>query len=314
MRQKCRLANGCPCGENPVETGDSASTSAASVSCLPACDDLEPPVSGVGHETQSVEAVSNTHSDSPMRDVDSTSEPSHRLSSRVVRRQMNSSALVSTVLLPANIVDCGPPRHNWLDGDRLLQLLDPDDPGNIAMFREHWSQGVPIIVSNCDRHLNKKLWNPEAFLKSFGSRANDLVDCGRNVVLVGHQMRRFWEGFECVGKRLRDSHGQPMILKLKDWPATEDFAEMLPDWFADLLQALPLPEYTDRTGSLNLVSRLPGFFVRPDLGPKMYNAYGSALSPRTGSTNLHLDISDAVNLMVYVGIPHDEKQKHTQGQ
>lgn len=37
----------------------------------------------------------------------------------------------------------------------------------------------------------------------------------------------------------------------------------------------------------------------------MYNAYGSAMDPSKGTTNLHLDISDAVNVMVYVGIPKD---------
>lgn len=36
-----------------------------------------------------------------------------------------------------------------------------------------------------------------------------------------------------------------------------------------------------------------------------YNAYGSASHPTKGTTNLHLDISDAVNVMVYVGIPKD---------
>lgn len=40
------------------------------------------------------------------------------------------------------------------------------------------------------------------------------------------------------------------------------------------MENLPLPEYTKRDGRLNLASRLPNFFVRPDLGPKMYNAYG----------------------------------------
>jgi len=34
----------------------------------------------------------------------------------------------------------------------------------------------------------------------------------------------------------------------------------------------------------------------------MYNAYGSADHPSEGTTNLHLDVSDAVNVMVYVGI------------
>lgn len=44
--------------------------------------------------------------------------------------------------------------------------------------------------------------------------------------------------------------------------------------FDDLMANIPLPEYTRRDGKLNLASRLPNYFVRPDLGPKMYNAYG----------------------------------------
>jgi len=44
--------------------------------------------------------------------------------------------------------------------------------------------------------------------------------------------------------------------------------------FDDLMKNIPLPEYTRRGGKLNLASRLPNYFVRPDLGPKMYNAYG----------------------------------------
>lgn len=104
---------------------------------------------------------------------------------------------------------------------------------------------------------------------------------------------------------------------------------------------LPLPEYTKRDGRLNLASRLPDFFVRPDLGPKMYNAYGedtarvatrvaarvrlsvltlifvltgliSTEDRKVGTTNLHLDVSDAVNVMVYVGIPQDESD-HERG-
>ena len=50
---------------------------------------------------------------------------------------------------------------------------------------------------------------------------------------------------------------------------------------------------------------MPPFFVRPDLGPKMYIAYGNALHPEVGTTNLHIDMSDACNVMVYVGIPED---------
>ena len=65
-----------------------------------------------------------------------------------------------------------------------------------------------------------------------------------------------------------------MLLKLKDWPPSDDFSDLLPQHFNDLMQALPLPEYTRREGMLNVVSRLPDFLVKPDLGPKMYIAYG----------------------------------------
>ena len=38
------------------------------------------------------------------------------------------------------------------------------------------------------------------------------------------------------------------------------------------------------------------------VGPKIYNAYASVLySDHSGSTRLHLDAADAVNIMVYAG-------------
>jgi lysine-specific demethylase 3 len=124
-------------------------------------------------------------------------------------------------------------------------------------------------------------------------------------LLSNQPMKKFWDGFEHVNKRLKDEKGNPMLLKLKDWPPGEDFAEMLPSRFKDLMACLPLTEYTHRTGRLNLAARLPDNFVKPDLGPKMYIAYGSGVHLDKGTTNLHLDISDAVNLMVYVGVPKD---------
>jgi hypothetical protein len=37
----------------------------------------------------------------------------------------------------------------------------------------------------------------------------------------------------------------------------------------------------------------------PFAGPKMYNAHGSKQGNRHGSTNLHMDLTDAVNVMVW---------------
>ena len=100
----------------------------------------------------------------------------------------------------------------------------------------------------------------------------------------------------------------------QDWPPGDDFAELLPTRYSDLMKALPLPDYTHRAGRLNLAGRLPDCFVRPDLGPKMYNAYGSALLSTKGTTNLHLDVSDAANVMVYVGLPKEaNSEEHIKG-
>lgn len=114
--------------------------------------------------------------------------------------------------------------------------------------------------------------------------------------------------FKHETERLKNKDGYPRLLKLKDWPPGDDFSEILPTRFQDLMNALPLPDYTHRDGKLNLTARLPSYFVPPDLGPKMYIAYGSTHYPNQGTTNLHLDTSDAVNVMVYAGIVEDEKE------
>nr|XP_015837929.1 PREDICTED: probable JmjC domain-containing histone demethylation protein 2C isoform X2 [Tribolium castaneum] len=195
--------------------------------------------------------------------------------------------------------------HSWLCDGKLLRLSDSTHKDNYKIFQDQWKRGQPVIVSDVTKNLNKDLWNPEAFARDFGDEKNDLINCMTGNLVPNQPMRKFWEGFDHFSKRLKDDRGNPMLLKLKDWPPGEDFAEMLPSRFSDLMKVLPLSEYTHRTGRLNLASRLPDCFVRPDLGPKMYNAYGSALHPSKGTTNLHLDISDAVNVMVYVGIPKD---------
>uniref|UniRef100_A0A0A9WZN2 [histone H3]-dimethyl-L-lysine(9) demethylase n=2 Tax=Lygus hesperus TaxID=30085 RepID=A0A0A9WZN2_LYGHE len=195
--------------------------------------------------------------------------------------------------------------HGWLCDGRLLRLLDSDNTNNYQAFQDQWKRGQPVMISEVTKGLDAALWTPESFGRDFGDTKNDLVNCMTGDTVPNQPMRKFWDGFDMVSKRLKDDSGNPMILKLKDWPPGEDFAEMLPSRFSDLMKALPMSEYTHRTGRLNLASRLPECFVRPDLGPKMYTAYGSAVHPSAGTTNLHLDISDAVNVMVYVGIPSD---------
>ncbi|XP_051514109.1 lysine-specific demethylase 3B-like isoform X3 [Myxocyprinus asiaticus] len=198
--------------------------------------------------------------------------------------------------------------HSWLCDGRLLCLQDPSNSNNWKIFRECWKQGQPVLVSGIDKKLKSNLWKPEVFSEEFGDQDVDLVNCRNCAIISDVKVRDFWDGFQVISKRLQGGDGQPMVLKLKDWPPGEDFRDMMPTRFDDLMDNLPLPEYTKRDGRLNLASRLPNFFVRPDLGPKMYNAYGliSTEDRKVGTTNLHLDVSDAVNVMVYVGIPEGD--------
>ncbi|XP_052890260.1 lysine-specific demethylase 3A isoform X1 [Anopheles moucheti] len=199
--------------------------------------------------------------------------------------------------------------HEWLCNGKLLRLLNPLDVHNYRIFHEQWERGQPVMVSAVSSKMDMDLWMPASFGRDFGEDVNDLINCFNGKIVRGHQMKVFWDGFEEIGERLVDERERPMMLKLKDWPPGDDFAEMMPTRFYDLMKSLPLAEYTRREGRLNLASRLTSFFVRPDLGPKMYSAYGSALHPTKGTTNLHLDISDAVNVMVYVGVPKDAPRR-----
>lgn len=227
-------------------------------------------------------------------------------------------AKVKAELLPIRVMNLAESKsvypdtpHSWLCDGKLLRLHDPLNPNNLQMFQEQWSRGQPVLVSDVTKKLKRELWTPESFSADFGEKKHDVVNC-INGDVISIPMKKFWDGFNPL-KRQKDDKGQPMLLKLKDWPPDENFATMLPERFDDLMDALPLKEYTHRNGRLNLAGRLPSCFVRPDLGPKMYNAYGSALHPTKGTTNLHMDISDAVNVMVYVGIPkgivHTEETK-----
>ncbi|CAB4062893.1 KDM3 [Lepeophtheirus salmonis] len=162
--------------------------------------------------------------------------------------------------------------HEWLCDGRLLILNDPTCSGNKKLFQDQWKRGQPVLVE---------------------------------ILAIFDTIYDFWNGFERVQDRLKDSRGNPMLLKLKDWPPTLDIADYIPKRYNEFISSLILPEYTQREGYLNLASFIPKFFLRPELGPKMYIAYGSALYSDKGSTNLHIDMSDAVNLLVHVGMSED---------
>ncbi|XP_067908532.1 probable JmjC domain-containing histone demethylation protein 2C isoform X3 [Heterodontus francisci] len=200
--------------------------------------------------------------------------------------------------------------HSWLCDGFLLWLQDPGNPSNWKIFRECWRQDQPVLVSGLHKKLNSNVWKPESFREEFRDQKVDLVNCKDGSIISSLRIEDFWDGFEDLTKRLKSKSGESMLLKLKDWPFGEDFRTMMPSRYDDLMKNLPVPEYCDPEGNLNLASRLPNFFVRPDLGPKLYSAYGQSTVKEHGTTNLHLDIADVVNVLVYVTVPKGNGNNH----
>jgi len=68
-----------------------------------------------------------------------------------------------------------------------------------------------------------------------------------------------------------------------------------------------MPEYMHPTGgALNLAASLPAQYIPPDLGPKGYIAFGREQEHEgegDSVTRLHLDLSDAINIVCHVQRP-----------
>jgi hypothetical protein len=68
------------------------------------------------------------------------------------------------------------PSHSWLCDGRLLHLMDAASPANLALFQYQWARGQPVLISNSNRYLDRRLWHPRAFLKDFGHLRSDLIN------------------------------------------------------------------------------------------------------------------------------------------
>ncbi|KAJ1300194.1 hypothetical protein OPQ81_011943 [Rhizoctonia solani] len=164
-------------------------------------------------------------------------------------------------------------------------------------FKSLWARGEAIVIQDLLGRFELN-WTPEYFINEYGEQRCMVVNCEDNKDKE-MMVRDF---FEMFGKTDREAG----ILKLKDWPAQADFKDDFPKLYDDFMAALPVPNYTRRDGILNLASHFATNAIAPDLGPKMYNAFTSSEGPGgQGSTRLHMDMADAVNIMMYASSSPD---------
>ncbi|KAF9004726.1 hypothetical protein BDQ17DRAFT_1304856 [Cyathus striatus] len=158
-------------------------------------------------------------------------------------------------------------------------------------FSKIWELGEPLVISNVLSHF-KLQWTPEYFIEKYREQTCLIMECQTDQnkrVNVG-------EFFGWFGQY----EGRQDCWKLKDWPPSTDFKTTFPELYEDFSEAVPIPDYVRRDGVYNIGSHFPSNSVGPDLGPKMYNAMASSFAPGSkGSTKLHMDMADALNIMTY---------------
>ncbi|KAG9139896.1 hypothetical protein Leryth_015268 [Lithospermum erythrorhizon] len=178
---------------------------------------------------------------------------------------------------------------------------------DLKHFQLHWCKGEPVIVSDVLETTLGLSWEPMVMWRAFRQIKNTnhplLLDVNALNCLdwceFDVNVANFFRGYSKVKV---DDEGWPIILKLKDWPPSSLFEERLPRHNAEFITSLPFKEYTHpRDGYLNLAVKLPSKFLKPDLGPKTYIAYGVNLELGRGDsvTKLHCDMSDAVNVLTH---------------
>eukprot|EP00803_Ostreobium_quekettii_P003370 evm.model.scf_1331.2 EVM.evm.TU.scf_1331.2 scf_1331:6253-15377(-) len=123
-----------------------------------------------------------------------------------------------------------------------------------------------------------------------------VVDCSDAWAVGEISQRTFFNIYQRGGRE------NDVMWKVKDWPQGQHFRDRLKRHDQDFREMLPMPEYTDpHVGPLNLTTLLPRHRLPPDLGPKTYLALGRVREHPGGDcvTKLHLDMSDAVNVLCH---------------
>ncbi|OJA07528.1 hypothetical protein AZE42_07698 [Rhizopogon vesiculosus] len=208
---------------------------------------------------------------------------------------------VSQVVEPLQSAPAVPPStdHPSSEIPSHHTLMIPDSQLTEEIFRPLWAKGEPIVVTELLPKFQLQ-WTPEYFVQKYNSQSCLILECQTDLnkrVTVG-------EFFSWFGKY----EGRVECWKLKDWPPSTDFKTAFPELFEDFSRAVPVPNYVRRDGALNIASHFPSNTVAPDLGPKMYNAMSSFESAGSkGSTRIHMDMADAVNIMTYASSSPDGK-------
>jgi hypothetical protein len=179
-----------------------------------------------------------------------------------------------------------------------LTLADAHTPAGAAQVRQAWDRSVPVVVSGLmlgsnftlDALIAKQIKSDESVM--FVVADDRRIEIGD---YRGEFQTLLWSEFRgryhSKKKRSRNTPG----LRVKDLPEDASFEETYPAQFDELRRRMAPVPYLGGflfDAVLNVAPYLPLPQFQPDLGPKTYIGEDETF------TRVHLDMSDAFNLMV----------------
>ncbi|KAJ7177326.1 Clavaminate synthase-like protein [Mycena crocata] len=186
---------------------------------------------------------------------------------------------------PIGVVDNGLPIH-------LIQRVANRELTE-DIFHRLWAQGEPILVTQAKTEF-KLPWNPKYFIRNYGTDQCTVVNCHTDV----EKKMTVTKFFKTFGKYTAKRE----CLKLKDWPPSSDFSVMFPPLYRDFEKGVPVAHHVRTDGIANVAAYFPRNGIAPDLGPKMYNAHGNISGRTVASTRLHMDMADALNILMHAEV------------
>ncbi|KAG0319204.1 hypothetical protein BGZ99_005243 [Dissophora globulifera] len=186
-------------------------------------------------------------------------------------------------------------------------------------FRVRWTQGDAIVLSG-QHELWRQSWSPESLVKHTGNTLVTAMQAGSGRLKRTSVKKYFRDRFgsDAIDRRWRISARDFYLLLLLLWPAmawrSEIFQDDLKELRFELVQTLPLPQYTQPFGVYNLSRYFPVGRDRFELSPRLHVAQGSQTEERvTGDIPLSCELWDAVYTCVYTETASDSTKKASEG-